>query len=96
LLGAAVIYKIRHLHFSGTHVHSYQTKTFSPVHIKFQAMVAVMYIAAVIKKTVLKDLVASTMNPTAVTPMIPDKEPNVLHSPNILPSNRVTGNIVTD
>jgi hypothetical protein len=41
-------------------------------------------------------LVASTMNPTAVTPMIPDKEPNVLHSPNILPSNRVTGNTVTD
>jgi len=46
------------------------------------------YIPAVSKNTVLKELVASTINPTAVTPTIPDSEPNVLHNPNIFPAWR--------
>lgn len=60
----------------------------SPVASRHHVTVPMTYKAAVSWNTVLKELVASTMNPTAVTPIMPAKEPKVLHRPNIFPAWR--------
>lgn len=49
-------------------------------------MTATTYRPAVMRNTGVNDPVVSTMNPTASTPAMPDRQPKVLHSPNICPA----------
>jgi len=60
--------------------------TLSPVHKMFQATTASTYSPAVMRKTGVKEPVNSTMSPTDKTPAMPDRQPKVLHSPNICPA----------
>ncbi len=62
------------------------SNTLSPVHMRFQTTVAAIYMTAVSLNTGSKDPVFSTTNPTADTPKIPAKDPNVLASPNKRPA----------